>query len=272
MILVQLCWYNMYYKILNPSMCHRMFQYKIGLNTSTKGGGFYICKKKDIGYWLRLHHNPIICEAVLCEDSVIHKGRRKIRTDKIILQNPLPIREFLGKQDEDTLIDYVYDDGMNLEYIDQQTPDICKLALKQNGRSLQFVKNPNKSHYLEAITQTGRALQYVHEQTQSLCLHAVKQNGMSLKYVNKQDKTICMMAVHNNGNALKYVKEPTPYIYKVAVEQNGYALQYIEHQTDELVNLAILQNPLAKIWKKSVKAQPVQAKTKAESMDWFYED
>jgi hypothetical protein len=241
-------------------MTHRNVCYTIGLNVyekplkdlSHKDGGFYLCKKKDIGYWLRLYHDPIICEAVLCDESVVFKGGRKIKTDRFILQNPLPVRVFMSQQNEETLIDYVYDDGLALEYIDEQTPDICLLATRQNGRAIQFVKNPSPALWLEAVKQNGRALQHIPVQSQPLCMAAVKQTGYALRYVKKQDASLCMMAVHNNGLALKHVLCQTPYICKVACEQNGFALQFVRRQTPDIVAAALKANPLAKLYKGSL--------------------
>lgn len=272
------CFKKMYYKVLSPTMINRSFQYKIGLNVydkqvkdmSSKDGGLYICKKRDIGYWLKLYRNPIICEAILCDESVVFKGGRSIKTDRLVLQNPLPARAFMDLQDEDTLIDYVYDDGLALEYISLQTPDICKFAVRQNGRALEFVKNPNAALHFDAILQTGAALKYVVTQTQSQCMQAVKQNGLSLKYVKRQDKSICMMAVHNNGMALRYIKEKTPYICKIAVEQNGHALRFVDEHTDEVVKIALSKTPSAKIW---VKAPTViKQNVYKPSMAWFYDE
>ena len=263
----------MFYKVLDSSLSNRKFQYKVGLNVYEKPvgkkSGFHFCKKKDIGYWLRLYADPVICEVDLCSNSVVFKERRKLKTDRFVLKNPDPVKEFMGKQDEDTLMDYVYDDGLALKYIENQTPDLCLFAVRQNGRAIQFVKEPSSVLNLEAVRQSGQALKYISLQTISLCMQSVKTNGLSLRYVLNKNPSLCMMAVHNNGLALQYIEEQTPYVCKMAVEQNGHALRFVKNQTAEIVNAAIAQNPLSKIWK--ISEEPIKT-TKTKNMDWFYED
>ena len=96
-----------YYKVLVKGMKHKDFQYKIGENILDEkfnpdgdccAGGFYICGFKDVCYWLELYENmATICEVILFEDSQLVRQGRKYKTDKLILQNPLPISEFLKK-------------------------------------------------------------------------------------------------------------------------------------------------------------------------------
>jgi hypothetical protein len=45
---------------------------------------------------------------------------------------------------------------------------------------LQFVKEQTPEICIEAVKQIGYALEFVKEQTPEICLLAVKQNGMTL--------------------------------------------------------------------------------------------
>jgi len=58
-------------------------------------------------------------------------------------------------------------------------------AVKQDGAILQYIHNQTKEICLEAVKQEGYALQYVHHQTEEICLEAVKQEGYALQFVNK---------------------------------------------------------------------------------------
>ena len=240
---------TIYYKVVSPTFRNRDVQYTLGLNEYTKDidkpkSGLYFCEQKDIGYWLRLYHNPIICEVVLCPNSIVYTEYRKLKTDRFLLQNPLPVREFLKTMD---CMRIVLDDGLALEYMDQ-TPELCMAAVKQNGRAIQFVFDKTFDLWSEAWTQNGRTLEYMDDQTQCVCLLAVRQNGLAMKFVKLQDNSVCMMAVHQNGLALKYIENPSPYVVKIALEQNGFALQFVKDQTDEHVEIAKRQNPLAKLY------------------------
>ena len=80
-------------------------------------------------------------------------------------------------------------------------------AVKQDGNALQYVTNQTEQICLEAVKQYGYALQYVTNQTKKICLEAVKDNGYALQYVSNQTEEICLEAVKQNGYALSYVKE-----------------------------------------------------------------
>ena len=66
-----------------------------------------------------------------------------------------------------------------MKEIQNQTEEMCLLAVKQNGMALQFVKN----------------------QTNEICLLAVKQNGMALQFVN--DKEYKLLFITSNINIKK---------------------------------------------------------------------
>ena len=55
--------------------------------------------------------------------------------------------------------------------------------VKQDGYALQYVKEQTYELCLAAVKQEGRALHFVKEQTYELCLEAVKQNGWAFQFV-----------------------------------------------------------------------------------------
>ena len=57
--------------------------------------------------------------------------------------------------------------------------------MKQNGYALQYVREQTEEICLEAVKKDGYALRYVNEQTEEICLEAVKQNSDALQFVNK---------------------------------------------------------------------------------------
>ena len=59
-------------------------------------------------------------------------------------------------------------------------------AVKQNGYALQYVKDQTTEICLEAVKQSGDALQYAKDRTTEICLEAVKQSGYALQYVKDQ--------------------------------------------------------------------------------------
>lgn len=244
----------MYYILLPESLYYNGVQYSVGLNVSkheltTPKDGFFLCKKRNLGYWLRLVHNPLVCEATLCKESVVLRRGRKIQTDRFVLQNPCPIRTFLLSQNEDTLFDLVYDDGLALEYIAHPSEELCLCAIRQNGRAIRYVANPTSAMLMEAVKQNGRALQYIRNPSHTLCMMAVKQTPHAIRYVQHMENSLAIMAVHANGMMLRHIRNPSPYVVKVALEQNGFALQFVKDPSSEMRAIAETQNPLAKLYK-----------------------
>ena len=80
-------------------------------------------------------------------------------------------------------------------------------AVKRNGYALQFVNEQTPEICLEAVKQYGNALGYVINQTSEICLEAVKQDGYALRFVINQTPEICLEAVKEDGDALQYVNE-----------------------------------------------------------------
>ena len=58
-------------------------------------------------------------------------------------------------------------------------------------RELQYIENQTEEMCLEAVKQNGYALEYVENQTEEICFEAVKQNGRALQFVKNQTENIC---------------------------------------------------------------------------------
>ena len=83
------------------------------------------------------------------------------------------------------LIDYKKD----YEKLDIKKNLIGKEALKaveENGYALQYVQDQTEEICLKAMEQNGLALQYVLDQTEEICLKAMEQNGLALQYVDER--------------------------------------------------------------------------------------
>ena len=130
------------------------------------------------------------------------------------------------------IINLIKQDGyfINLLKKEEQTEELCKLAVQENGCSLKYVRNQTEEICKLAVQLDCIALKYVINQTEELCKLTVQQNGYVLQYVKNQTEEICKLAVQQNGSSLQYVNNQTEEICKLAVQQNGDALQYVpEH-------------------------------------------
>ena len=89
--------------------------------------------------------------------------------------------------------------------------------VEQDGYTLEFVKEQTENICLKAVEKEGFALRFVKEQTEKICLKAVKKHGDVLQFVKKQTENICLKAFEQNGCASKYVKEPTEKIIQKCI-------------------------------------------------------
>ena len=99
--------------------------------------------------------------------------------------------------------------GDALEYVKEQTPELCMEAVRHNGLALYFVKEKTPELCMAAVRKTGLALYYVKEQTHELCMAAVRQNGCALDDVKVQTPEVCMAAVRQDGYAERFVNDET---------------------------------------------------------------
>ena len=135
---------------------------------------------------------------------------------------------------------------INLLKKEEQTEELCRLAVQQNGLALKYVKNQTEEICKLAVQQNVYALEYVKiEQTEEICKLAVQEYGYVLQFVKEQTEEICKLAVQEYGYVLQFVKEQTEEICKLAVQQNGNALQYVKKQTEKICKLAVQQHPSA---------------------------
>ena len=80
-------------------------------------------------------------------------------------------------------------------------------AVKKNGRVLEYVKDQTPEICLEAVKKNGLALKYVKDQTSELCcITAVKQNGWALGYVKNQTPEIIQAAIEQDPDAIVFAK------------------------------------------------------------------
>ena len=271
-----------FYKFLNYNLIHYGVKYELGLNidpiefnptnTCSKGGLYFSEKNK-----CHLHYRHYGFKLALIEipnDARVYVEDSKFKADRLIIKN---ITNFFSN---DALwIDLISKDGLLLEYINEQTPEICMKALKQNGLALEFVKEQTPEICMTAIKQNGSALQFVTEPflTEEICILAVKNNGFVLQFIKKHPnlltENVCKFAVQESGCALQFIKNQTyeicilavqrdscalcfvkeKYLTAsnmleiciIAVQQDGLMLNYVKDQTPEMCILAVKQNGFA---------------------------
>jgi len=111
--------------------------------------------------------NEIFVYLILCKKY--DENMKKI--DKYVFYN---IAKSVGKYNY--YIKLVKQDWTNLQYVKEQTHEICLKAIKQHSYALQYVKEQIYELCMEAVSR----------ETESLC-SKVKQNSYLLKYVKDQN-------------------------------------------------------------------------------------
>lgn len=245
---------NDFYKFMNDDLIHNKFQYKLGLNVDNVpfnpsgdclNGGLSFCDESTCHIFWRSFGKKLAIVKIP-NDAHVWIEFDSIKADKIILKNILDFDVL-----SDNLWIFILQDDYNaLEYIKNQTKDICREAIKQNGLALQYIKKQTKKLCVSAIKQNGLALQYVKPDIYIYLNHmiddlAVKQNGLAIQYVYNQNDDICKSAIINDPLAIQYIKAPTNYLCKLAVKLNGYTLCYIDDQTEEICKIAVQSKGLA---------------------------
>ena len=71
-----------------------------------------------------------------------------------------------------------------IKEIEEKNPHLKKV--KENGLTLEFIEEQTEEMCIMAVKENGLVLQYVKNQTEEICLEAVKQNQEALQYVNKK--------------------------------------------------------------------------------------
>lgn len=69
-------------------------------------------------------------------------------------------------------LEWVKNSGTDLQYVKEQTPEICMAAIKQSEWALKYVKEQTSELCMTAVQQMGTALQLVKDRS----MLEIKQN------------------------------------------------------------------------------------------------
>ena len=94
----------------------------------------------------------------------------------------------------------VQQNGCNLSYVKEQTPEICLAAVQQNGLAIEYVVNHTREICLAAVQQNSDCFDMVKKPTREICLAAGQHNHY-------------LAAVQQNSDCFEIVK-------KKAIERN----------------------------------------------------
>lgn len=242
---------HLFYKILRgDDWTHFGYQYTLGLNiykgpfteSSTKDG-FFFCLMNDIPKWLQLYDDvSTIVHVDLCDDSKVMRFKDRLKTDKFILRNPIPVQDFCDQYFNPYYLTYF--DPLNLKFCKNQNRYMADDAIERNVHAYAYTEYRTIDLYLKHLSENGFAIKYTKYPMIEVFETAVKQNGLALAYVplKYRTKELCKLALQQTGLALPFVPEQTDELCELACQQNGYAIQYVKKQNAFIVHSACSQN------------------------------
>ncbi len=199
-----------YVKILNESMLHNRFEYKLGLNTdhipfnpsgSCEPGGLYFTDLNN--FYKFLEYGTLIADVEVPEGVEIYADPDgdKWKAPSIIISNIRLINDLPQWNDYAFWLSAVQRDenGYVLYHVPEKlkTGEICLAVVRQTGLALEDVPEKLKTEEicLIAIQQDWEALAYVPEDmiTEEICLVAVQQNREALEFVPENLKQKCTL-------------------------------------------------------------------------------
>jgi len=218
-----------FYRLSNEDEHHYGMKYKTGVNTDIlpfnptwecSDGGMYFFHVSQLHMYQKYCSNvKYIRKVTFTGKSKIYVEKNKFKTNKFVLgdrevfNTDLHIGKYLNEKGfaYERCKNAVEDSGYSLEYIsaENQTEEICKIAIKTNPLSIEFVKNQTPELCKYALSISADAMEFIkpENRTEDICLYAVTRHSRNLKYVKNQTLEMCKIAVENNYNNIKYVNE-----------------------------------------------------------------
>ena len=160
--------------------------------------------------------------------------------------------QYVENQTEELCKLAVQKDWLALQYVKEQTEEICKLAVQEDEDALQYVDDKFIHLFQEdgnTMTQEYRIITNPHNpllgKSYEEVKEAIRKDGECIGLVNEQTEELCKLAVQQNVDALRFIKNQTEELCKLAVKQDWHALHYVKNQTEELCKIAVKQNKKA---------------------------
>lgn len=131
--------------------------------------------------------------------------------------------------DSDEIMRMVIDNGLNIQFVENQSFDLCRLAIQENIYSYVYIKNHDMRKQLRRVLLSvdGMLLEFIDEQTEELCIRAVKNNALALQFVKPE---FIELNVKNHYPSYAQINK----LWQAALIRDVSALQFIPNQTVEV--------------------------------------
>ncbi|ARF10867.1 hypothetical protein Hokovirus_3_140 [Hokovirus HKV1] len=194
------------------------------------------------------HDEQTIIEKIKKDKNVFINLPNNKKTENLCIQLmyiDATLIEYIPNKTPKIIIAALKNKPKTLQYltIDEQLPNYCEIVVNNDGMNLEYIKDQTDKAYicLLATDKNPEALQFVQHQTYDICMQAILKNPETIKYVKIKDELLYYEAVKLDGNTIKYVpiKYQTEKICELALSYNGLNLEYIENQTPKLCQIAL---------------------------------
>jgi hypothetical protein len=92
-------------------------------------------------------------------------------------------------------IQNLQNNGLLLQYIKYQTPEIVDCALNNDIKSFPYAKIYSQQNCLLAVAYNGEYIKYILNPTEEICERAINNNCSVLNLIKNQSDNICIKAV-----------------------------------------------------------------------------
>lgn len=167
---------NTFCKMLNDDLKHFKYKYKHGENIDINNfysydacseGGLYFCDVNEL-YRYILSYGSLFSYVKIPNDAEVYIEKNKFKSNKIILQKIQHICELRELKDSNYVLNLIKKNPMSLKYIDEQTKEICDLAISLDPFSIQFIKNQTKELCELAISKDLRTIAHIKNKTREI--------------------------------------------------------------------------------------------------------
>jgi len=155
----------------------------LGPMTQTpSGGSLDFCTKDTLARYI--YSGSKIAYLTIPPDSditILH--RDAYITNKYIVDRIITVEEFM--KDFETAIDMIAKVPYLLQYVEDQTDEMCLFAVSKSGAALPHVKKQTPEICLEAMKTYGAGLVHVIDQTEEICIAAIKHDILSFLHIKQ---------------------------------------------------------------------------------------
>jgi len=176
-----------------------------------------------------------------------------------------------------------------LEFIEEQTTDMCWFAIVKDPKVIEFVKNPTFGMCKYVLERDYTNISKIKNQTEELCMMVARFG--TLEGINNPSTKVCIKAIQNLSGGrssimnlmntikdknneiyrailtkdpyyLNFINDPSIDIQKIAIESTNnldYTMSTIKNQTDEIYKIALCKDPnfIKKIKNPSIALQKI---------------